>query len=156
MQWLGNVDDRVRGFWQQRAAETMARGQKSYADEMIGRATGQGADLDGVAKALAGRTGRDLSEYQTGGQFDMTGMGDTQLRQLFEDTYAQKPGLRVRAESILGNTGAKARVGQAGLYAAMGGGLTMGLTAAGQGLFALTQYLAQGQDSAIKRDQELV
>lgn len=149
MQWVTGLDDRVRGFWQQRAAQSMARGQKSYAEEMLGRATGQGADLDSVAKALSDRTRRPLSE------FDLAGKGDDELRQIFEGAYQERPGLKTRAESILGNTGMKARIGQAGLYAAMGGGVVGGLTAAGQGLFALTEYLSQGQDTAMKRDQEL-
>lgn len=149
MQWVRGVDDRVRGFWQQRAAESMARGQKAYADDLLGRATGQGADLDGVAKALSDRTRRPLSDY------DLTGKSDDELRQVFEGAYQQKPGLLVRAESILGNTGMKARVGQAGLYTAMFGGVAGGLTAAGQGLMALTDYLSQGQEIAMKRDQEL-
>jgi hypothetical protein len=153
MQWLGNVDDRVRGFWQQREAENMARGQKAFADEMMGRS------LDSAARRMADRTGRDLGDFGQGGVDDLGGLSDSDRRQLYEQEFTQRPGVLTRATRMGGSTGPTARAGQAvGYGAAIGGGVAgiAAMTAAAQQLVALMGFLQEGQDSAVKRDQELV
>lgn len=143
MQWLGNVDRNVRGFWQDRAAEHMAAGKRSFADDLMAR------DMEGAARAMSSRTGKDLSEFMPGGASDLGAMSDVDRRRTYEQTFEQKPGLMTRMTSVLGNEGPKARLGQAMFYTANGAALT----AAGQQLLALTQHLQQGMQAQQDRDQ---
>lgn len=47
------------------------------------------------------------------------------------------------------------RIGQGAVIGGAVGGVTLGMTAAGQGLMALMDYMNQGQQVASARDQEL-
>jgi hypothetical protein len=143
MQWLGNVERNVRGFWHDRAAEHMAAGKRSFTDDLMAR------EQDGAARAMSSRTGRDLSEFMPGGASDLGSMADVDRRRMYEQAYEQKPGLMTRMTSVLGNEVPKARFGQAMFYTGAGGALT----AAGQGLWALTQHLQQGMQAQQDRDQ---
>lgn len=148
---LGRVDDRVRGFWRDRADEHMIAGKEAFAKEQLARLGAASPDYSGVARTLADRTGGDVGALEAALGIE----NQAQIRQRLDDAYAAQPGPLVRGTSILSNTGTKARIGQAGIYGAMGGGVTLGLTAAGQGLMALMDYMNQGQQVASARDQEL-
>lgn len=94
----------------------------------------------------------------------MGGLGDQEKREIY-DVMAQiqtpnvgvrLKGLEASANRLLGREDWQGRTARAGLYSGIAAGGAMGLTAAGQGLMALADYIQQGMSSQAEREQPLV
>lgn len=69
--------------------------------------------------------------------------------------YGREMGPLTRLNRAMAGTETGDRLTQAGAYGLMGGGATMGLTAAGQGLIALTQMIQGSKQVEQERQQPL-
>ena len=95
-------------------------------DELTGRVKGLNSlQSEGLARAMAGMEGRGMRER--------LGLGEQKLNQALAESQAAR----------------------LGLYGAIGTGSVMGLTAAGQGVAALTQYMQSGLEQQAEREAPL-
>lgn len=123
-------------------------------EDLRQRMTSQQPDIDSVSASIYDRL-RGQDGVTLEGIASRLREGND-LEGLYRQTaHAERPGIRVRLNDMMSDTSAGARFGQGVVYTGIGGGATLGLTAAGQGLMALMDYMTQGQESEIKRDQEL-
>lgn len=112
---------------------------------MLGNAAGDAANVQGeqlrsavqqLNAAQKGAVGRVLAEASPG---------------MMERLRGAEAGLN----RVLADAGTRGQAARLGLFAGAGAGTVAGLTAAGQGLVALMDYLQQGQQAAEERNNEL-
>lgn len=108
-------------------------------------------NVEGVAADIASRAGGVPADYVK----ELEGGGDGREALYQRAASATNPGALVRLNDMLAGTSAMSRAGQVGVYGGIGAGGALGLTAAGQQLLSLMEYLQQGQATDAKRDQEL-
>lgn len=150
--WASGLDQSVRGYMGNQAAEALSRGSDRYVKEMMGRASAQNPDFDSIGRALEDRIGGDYLKHSA----DLQTGDDAARQQMFENAYLSGGSKPVAGFlNMMSGTGALNRAGQVGVYSAGVGGVTLGLTAAGQGLFALMDYMQQGQQADQERNQPL-
>lgn len=158
---IGSLDEKIRGYMAKQAdAQLAARRQAVLADlssqakatpekaaQRVGARYGVSeaglSDLEGV---LRGTPGARSTEVFSAGPQQL-------LRETAEREAAGNP--LYNLQRMLSGTSAMDRAGQAGFYGAAAGGTVAGLTAAGQGLMALMEYMQQGQQSEESREQPL-
>jgi hypothetical protein len=150
-----------------RKPETMARDVAQYLNRW-----GTKGDDYGDSPLYSGF---DLLQNMMGNAAgDAANVNDEQLRSAVQQLNTAQKGAvgRVLAESspgmmeqvrgaevgfnrALADTGTRGKMTRLGLFTGIGAGTTAGLTAAGQGLMALMDYLQQGQQAAEERNNEL-
>jgi len=159
---ITNLDEKIRGYMAQQAAGQLAARRQAVLSDLTSQAKAQpgGAakrvgERYGVSEAgmgdleamLAGRPGAASQEvFASGGAQQL-------LRETADREAAQNP--LYNLQRMLSGTSAADRAGQVGFYGAAAGGTAAGLTAAGQGLVALMNYLQQGQETSSERNNEL-
>lgn len=144
--------DRLVRLQALKRAQDMRRSQVTRTrSDLLGRATN---DPEGTARAvgsLLGASDDQLAVYAD--QLRDVDQRDALIRQA---ARAEKPGLLYQVNRVMAGDDAMSRLGQAGIYGAVGGGGVLGgvgLTAAGQELIALMQYMQQGQQTDASRDE---
>lgn len=152
---IQNLDESVRRGFAERAFQGRNQQVQDYVNDLQGRMGTTNPDrYESVGKSIASRMG-EQDGFDESSVISRLRAGEN-LEQLYRQAGAAAgPGMGVRLNDMLSGSSLGARAGQAGVYGAIGGGITLGLTAAGQGLFALTDYLSQGQETEAKRNQEL-
>ena len=154
-----SLDEKIRGYMAQQAEAQLAGRRKAVLDDLTGMARSNpgtaakrigaryGADEGGVAELERELSGAYGSAY--GPRADLRGM----MSATAEREAARNP--LYNLQRMLSGTSGMDRAGQVAFYGAAAGGATAGLTAAGQGLMALMDYLQQGQQTAEERNNEL-
>lgn len=113
---------------------------------MLGNVAGDAANVQGeqlrsavqqLNAAQKGAVGRVLAEASAPGMME-------RLR-----------GAEAGLNRVLADAGTRGQAARLGLFTGAGAGTVAGLTAAGQGLMALMDYLQQGQQTADERNNEL-
>jgi len=141
------VDRPVREFMGDRAQDLSDARKAQYASEYLSRYQQNAQDaLDQMVDMLGKGSDRVAME-------GMMAAGGSQADQVLASVArarAEKD-LDVRMRRALAGTSAMDRVQQIAVY----GGVAGGLTAAGQGLVALMDYMQQGQQNEADRQQPL-
>lgn len=152
---IQKMDEAVRQSMAERAMAARATQIASVRKDLAGRMGGANADPASVSAAIADRLGGGAGDYM--GVLQSRARGAEGKRQALygQAAAAQDPNLVVRFNDMLSGTDAMSRAGQVATYGAIGGGTVAGLTAAGQGLMALMEYLQQGQESESERQAPL-
>jgi hypothetical protein len=159
---MNNLDEKIRGYMAQQAEAQLANRREAVKSDLMGMAQ---SNPTTAAKRVAqgyrgvnkqgGGIGAIEDMFRTGMQTKAYGPGDarTMLDAAAEREARQNP--LYNLQRMLSGTGSAERAGQVAFYGAAAGGATAGLTAAGQGLMALMDYLQQGQQTAVERNNEL-
>jgi hypothetical protein len=152
---IQGMDEAVRQSMAERAMAARAKQIASVRDDLAARMGGGSPDLSSVSAAIADRLGGGADDYMAALKSKARG-ADVKRQALYgQAAAAENPNLAVRLNDLLSGTDAMSRAGQVATYGAIGGGAVAGLTAAGQGLMALMDYLQQGQQTADERNNEL-
>lgn len=159
---IASQDEKLRGYMaQQAAAREKAKRETAIADlksqskaapakaaRRVGARYGVSeaglADLENILRGNPGATSKEV--FASGG-----------AKQLIEET-AKREALQdplYNLQRMLSGTSNADRIGQAGFYGAAAGGTVAGLTAAGQGLMALMEYIQNGTEQQEARNREL-
>lgn len=149
-----SADDAVRRHFAERAFADRARQIEALEGDLRQRMSSQQPDIGSVSASIYDRL-RGQDGVTLDGIANRLREGNDLEGLYRQAAYAERPGFWVRLNDMMSDTSAGARSGQGVVYTGIGGGATLGLTAAGQGLMALMDYMTQGQKSEIKRDQEL-
>jgi hypothetical protein len=159
---INTLDDKIRGYMAKQAETQLANRREAVKSDLMGMAQSNPAT---AAKRVAqgyggineqgGGIGAMEDMFRTGMQTKAYGPGDAQtvLAGAAEREASQNP--LYNLQRMLSGTGSAERAGQVAFYGAAAGGATAGLTAAGQGLVALMDYLQQGQQASEERNNEL-
>lgn len=158
---VSNLDERIRGFMatqakNQRAARSQAileelnsqvQGSPASAAKRVGARFGvsEGGldDLERMLRGERGVTSQEVFAPNTAAMLEATAEREAARNPLYNLT------------NMLSKKDPMSRAGQVATYGAIGGGTVAGLTAAGQGLMALMEYLQQGQQSEQEREEPL-
>jgi len=150
-----DMDAAVRQAMAERAYGARQQQLAGVRDDLRSRMGTAAPNYDGVGASLAERLGGSPEEYLKALKSRAAG-SDGRREGLYQQAAAASdPGLLVRLSSALAGEDVGSRAVQAGVYGAAGGGVTLGLTAAGQGLMALMEYLQQGGESQQERQAPL-
>lgn len=145
----GWLDDKFRQAAAANEAAANASRIQDIKDRLAKRTSGDAPDFEGIGAALASHMGGDPKQraraYQNLGPEGRVAYADIAARQSQAGIVAGTHGLFAR-DDLAGKVARGSVVG-------VSGGL--GLTAAGQGLMALMEYLQQGQQTNNSREQEL-
>jgi hypothetical protein len=160
---IASLDERIRGYMAQQADAQLAARRKAVMADISSQAKaspvkaaqrvgarygvseGGLSDLEGMLRGQPGAASQEV--FASGGAEQL-------LRETADREASRNP--LYNLQRMLSGTGAANRAGQVGFYGAAAGGTAAGLTAAGQGLVALMDYLQQGQQTSAERDNELV
>lgn len=148
MPGLGTVDAWAREQATRRGQEARARQLRSAIIDLSGREPGSAARR--VGDLLGQSSDSQIAAFTS----QLQGANREEL--IRRAAEAQRPGLIQQVNQILAGTDQRSRLGQAGIYGAIGGGGVMGgvaLTEAGQQLLALMSHMQQGQQTEAQRDQ---
>jgi hypothetical protein len=151
-----DMDAAVRQAMAVRARAVRQQEMAAYMGDLRDRMGSQQPEVDSVAKSIANRIGGSSESYRT--VLEQQGDGADAAREALYRRAAARKGERgplSEAYNLMSQDGVAGRAMQAGVYGAAGGGVTLGLTAAGQGLMALMQYLQQGGESQQERQAPL-
>lgn len=160
---FGKVGSKIQGFdeWSRAQAAERAYGARrqqmgGIMDDMRSQMGATSPDVNTVAGQIASLKGGEPGDYlktlQAKGK-----RGDVGREALYQEAAAASgAGPLARLNSMLSGTDAMSRAGQVGVYGGIGVGGGLGLTAAGQGLVSLMEYLQQGQSVDAQRDQVLM
>lgn len=134
--------------------EAANRARMDYIRDSLAKRSGmESPDYEGIGKTLASHMGGKPDErataYQKLGASGQAAYADMAARQ-------SKPGAVAGLHGLFAKEGREGEIARAGLIGGAGVGGALGLTAAGQQLMNLMAYLQQGQETDVKRDQELV
>jgi hypothetical protein len=141
------VDAPVRRYMNDRAQDVSDARRNAYMKEYQGRYQSSAKDtLDQMAEVLGKGTDREELERLMG-----AGGKDAEMVLASVARARAESELGVRMRRALAGTTAMDRTQQVLAY----GGLAGGLTAAGQGLMALMDYMQQGAVNQAERDQGL-
>lgn len=133
------------------AAANMSRMQR-IRDDIGKRSSGADPDYEGIGGTLAGLMGGDAKQHASA--YGSMG-GDDRAAYAAAAAEASRPGAVAGAHGLFARDDRYGKIARGGV---IGGGVVgsgLGLTAAGQGLVSLMQYLQEGQVTEVKRDQEL-
>ena len=155
---LGQIrkwDEATRGYFGNRGAQGRLGEIRAMEADLRSRLGAAQPDYDSVgatiANALHGQAGFGRNEV-----IDRLKRNEDPDDLIYRASVAQRPGMGTRLNYMMAGTDAMSRAGQAGVYGAIGGGVTLGLTAAGQGILALMDYMQEGQRTEAQREQQLV
>jgi|GEM_PF-5177077 len=155
-------DIAVRENFAERARMSRQRQEQAIKSDLNDRMAsykGDSNQLRGMSAAIASNTGQGLDEVENMLRESYSAADDVGLNvrnQLAnEAAAASNRGALNRLQSSLAGDSVGSRFTQAGVYGAAGGGVTMGLTAAGQGVAALIQYMQSGEDQMAERQAPL-
>lgn len=153
---IEQADAAIRGMAAERAFAARQRQMGGIREDLSARMNAASPQVEGVAAEVAQTLGGSPEDYmkQLTARGKKAEMGREVLYQ--QTAAASKPGMVAQLNDLLAGTGAGARATQVGVYGGIGVGGGLGLTAAGQQLMNLMAYLQQGQETDVKRDQELV
>lgn len=158
---LRDFDEKVRGYMARQGEAQLAARQQAVIEELrsqlqsnptdVARKVGarygvsqEGLqDLEGV---LLGRAGAQSKEV-------FAPNANQLLRETADQAAARNP--LYQLQSMLAGTGAGQRAGQVAFYGGAAAGGAAGLTAAGQGLMALMEYIQQGLAAQDERQEPL-
>ena len=152
---IQGLDERVRQSMAERAMAARSQQLQAVRDDLAGRMGGKNPDIASVSAAIADRMGGAPDDYIKVLQSRARGAQSNRDALYQRAAAAERAGLGVRLNDMLSGTDAMSRAGQVATYGAIGGGTVAGLTAAGQGLMALMEYLQQGQQSEQEREEPL-
>jgi hypothetical protein len=154
---LQNLDAAVRRSMAERALTARQQQVQSIRDDLAGRMGGASPDVAAVAAALAdkGRLGGAPEDYLGVLQSQAASMQGEKEALYQRAASVSKPNLQVRLNDLLAGSDASSRAAQVATYGAVGAGGVAGLTAAGQGLMALMEYIQQGLASQDERKEPL-
>jgi hypothetical protein len=159
---IASQDEKLRGYMAQQAAarekakreaviadlKSQSKAAPAKAARRVGARYGVSeaglADLENILRGNPGATSKEV--FASGG-----------AKQLIEET-ARREALQdplYNLQRMLSGTSNADRVGQVGFYGAAAGGTVAGLTAAGQGLMALMEYIQNGTEQQEARNREL-
>ena len=160
-----NLDERIRGYMAQQAEEQLAARRKAVMDDLVSQAqSNPERAAQRVSQSFVGANGKRMSDEGVSGIENLlrTGMNTrTQApgnaRSMLESAAAREAEQNplYNLQSMLAGTGAGNRAGQVAFYGAATGGAAAGLTAAGQGLVALMDYIQQGTEAQSEREKPL-
>lgn len=156
-----SLDKRIRGYMAQQAESQLKARRQAQLDDLKSQIQSSPAS---AAKRVGERFG--VSE---GGLNDLERMLRGERGAVSQEVFAPNSGAMLQAtadreaarnplynlQRMLSGESATDRAGQVAFWGAAAGGGVAGLTAAGQGLMALTQYLQQGMQSEQEREQPL-
>ena len=152
---IQGMDEAVRQSMAERAMAARKQQVQAVRDDLSQRMSAANPDLNSVAAAIADRMEGQPDDYMSVLKSRARG-AQAKRDALYGQAAAQTaPNLQVRLNDMLSGTDAMSRAGQVATYGAIGGGTVAGLTAAGQGLIALMDYMQQTQVAAAERDNEL-
>lgn len=156
------IDNWLRGKWAGNEADIRQARQGAILNDLRSRMEGENPSLKSVADSIAGHMpNRESAETYEQWLGNRNGAG---REALYQEAAAASPmnkfqphiyGWREGLAGAMSGTGMGNRAIQAGFYGGVIGGGVAAMTAAGQGLMALTQYLEEGNKTAVERDQEL-
>jgi len=146
------LDERVRQAMAERADVGRQDQMASIVKDLQERMGSQSPDLQGVGASIAERLGGAPEDYSKLLASQARGADAKRAGLYQEAAAASDPSMGVRINRLLSQDDMAGRATQAGVYGAIGGGATLGLTAAGQGLMALMGYLQQGNE--VEQDRE--
>lgn len=160
---IRNLDDQIRGYMAKQAEAQLQARRQAVMDDLTSMASANTAGAAGrigagyIQKDSSGAGRAALEDLlRTGMNTRAHGPGDA--RSLIEATAgreARQNPLYNLQRMLSGDSGMD-RAGQVAFYGGAAGGTVAGLTAAGQGLMALMDYLQQGQVTQAERENELV
>tara|TARA_R110000868_G_scaffold11594_1_gene56615 strand:+ start:4376 stop:4894 length:519 start_codon:yes stop_codon:yes gene_type:complete len=167
--WARNtVDVPARRYWNQGAEESEYAGAQARAAEMLGRLQMQDPDYGSVAASIADKMGGRPEDYlefiQQPYRVDSTGMRaplggeaaqaalDAQLLSAGMSGVNKNPLSMHHFQRLMGGTDTASRATQGVVY---GVPALAALTATGQGLLALTDYISKSLQTEQEREQPL-
>lgn len=153
---MQGLDERIRAQAAERAYGARQRQMSGIVNNFKEQMGAVSPDLGSVSAMAADLRGGDPADYmkvlQARGK-----RGDAGREDLYQQAAAaSSAGPIARLNSMLAGTDAGSRAAQVGVYGGIGVGGGLGLTAAGQQLISLMQYMQQGQETNQTRDQELM
>lgn len=149
---IAGLDESVRRSMAERAYQARTQQIDAVRTDLRQRMQGQSPDVGSVGAAIADRLGGSADDYLKALKSRAAGAQGKREALYQQAAVAERPGVQVRLNDLLSGTDLASRSTQAGVYGAIGGGAVAGLTAAGQGLMALMDYLQQGNQVAADRD----
>jgi hypothetical protein len=152
---VASWDEALRRAGAERAMDARSKQIAAVREDLQSRMNAQSPDYGGVGAALAERLGGAPEDYLK--QLKRRGAAGEQERAgLYQQAgAAQGASPAVRLNDLLSREDWKGRTTQAGVYGGAVAGGAAGLTAAGQGLMALMEYLQQGAEVQQEREQPL-
>lgn len=158
---VSSLDERIRGYMAKQAEEQLAARRKAVMTDMTSQLKSNPADVArkvgaryGVSEAglqdlegvLLGRPGASSQEVFAPGP-------QVLLQETADRAATQNP--LYQLQQMLSGTKAQDRAGQVAFYGGAAAGGAAGLTAAGQGLMALMQYIQDGLAAQDERKEPL-
>ena len=152
---LAGADRAVRQQAAERAAVAQNAREYGIVSDLRSRMGAESPDVEGVEARIRSAIGGGKGEYTKALKSRARGADNT--RELLYQSAAMnsRPGLVQMLNERLAGVGKMDRAVQVGTYGAIGGGVTMGLTAAGQGLMALMEYMQNGGQQEEAREYPL-
>jgi hypothetical protein len=152
---VAGLDGRVRQTLAERAYAARQQQLAAISGDLRARMGAAQPDLGSVGAAVAERLGGMPEDYRKILASRARGAEAGREGLYQRAAAASAPGPAVRLQELLAREDGAGRATQLGVYGALGGGTTLGLTAAGQGLLALMGYLQQGQEAESERQAPL-
>jgi len=152
---LAGADRAVRQQAAERAAVAQNAREYGIVSDLRSRMGAESPDIESVEAKIRGYLGGGAGEYAK--TLNSRARGADNTRELLYQSAAMnsRPGLVQMLNERLAGEGKMDRAVQVGTYGAIGGGVTMGLTAAGQGLMALMEYMQNGGQQEEARENPL-
>lgn len=154
-QALVDVDGLIRQQAADRAAIAQNAREYGIVSELRSRMGAESPDIEGVEARIRSAIGGGEGEYTKALKSRARGADNT--RELLYQSAAMnsRPGLVQMLNERLAGEGKMDRAVQVGTYGAIGGGVVMGLTPAGQGLEALMRFIENGNQQEEAREYPL-
>lgn len=163
------IDVPARRHWNQAADESEYAGAQARAAEMLARLQQQNPDYSGVAASIADKMGGRPEDYldfiqqpyrvaSTGKRSPLSGQSaqealDAQLLSAGMSGVNKNPFSMHHFQRLMGGTDIASRATQGAVY---GVPAIAALTASGQGLLALTDYISKSLQTEQEREQPLL
>lgn len=154
---IQSLDDKIRAYMAQQAKGQLEARRQAVMSDLSSMLQ---SSPETAAKRVGARYGVDESHLgdleqalQGRSVFGPAANASQMMRETAEREAAQNP--LYRLQSMLAGTSKSDRAGQVGFYGAAAGGGVAGLTAAGQGLMALMEYMQESMATQGKRDEPL-
>lgn len=153
---IAGADRAIRQQAAERAAVAENARQYGIVQDLRSKMGAEEPDLGGVEAKIRNYLGGDEGAYLK--QLQSKARGADAVRESIYQSAAMnsRPGVVQMLNERLAGDSKMDRAVQVGTYGAIGGGITMGLTAAGQGLMALMDYIQGGEEQNEARDRPLV
>lgn len=152
---IQGMDEAVRQSMAERAMAARMKQIENIRSDLSQRMGAQTPDYNSVGAAIADRMGGSADDYLAALKSRARG-ADAKREALYgQAAAASKANAAVRLNDLLSGTDVGSRAAQVGVYGAIGGGGIAGLTAAGQGMLALIDYIQQGTEAQAEREKPL-